>query len=88
MVHVQPTRGVFDRNDLAVLRRAYLSALTAIGVEGLGSDEDRRDLAKLLMCLAADLTPGPGLKGYGTDAALARQASRIMIDLNAMPLCA
>lgn len=88
MVHVQPTRGVFDRDDLAVLTRAYASALATIRAEGLGSDEDRRDLAKLLMCLAADLMPGPGLKGYDADAGLARQASRIMIDLNAMPLCA
>lgn len=88
MVHVQPTRGVFDRHDLAVLKRAYDRALAAILAEGLGCDEDRRDLAKLLMCLAADLTPGPGLKANDAEARLARQASRIIIDLSAMPLCA
>lgn len=88
MVHLQPTRGVFDRSDLAVLKRAYDSALAAIRAEGLGGEDDRRDLAKLIMCLAADLTPGPGLKTFGTEAQLARQASSILIDLNAMPLCA
>ena len=81
--------GIYDRQDLRVLTKAYQLAIQALAQAGLEHEAIRFDVAELVFGIAADLrSKGQDLKSDHVAELVASQASAALCRVHSLALCA
>ncbi len=79
----------FDRSELRTLRAAYAQALASLEVSRVVDEQEKMDLAKLVIHLGRDrILEGTGLKYPGAGDGVADEASSFLNEMHGVALCA